>query len=199
MTGLAPGARHPAIGYLPCHALAAPTSSAASRRVRSRPGHPGVRSLARGSRSDQGQAPPRVRAAGPWLVNVSVVHPGPAGTSTGSSRAPVTRKSAKASRTSRPTRPQAERGPCQGQPAGGGRLRAGDPGPDGGGPGIQQYASGQLRTPSCRAAPPVAAPRPACVRLGRPSRPQAKAPDEPPLTMVSPSGYFRHSQWRTEM
>jgi hypothetical protein len=33
MTGLAPGARHPAIGYLPCHALAARSSSAAGEHL----------------------------------------------------------------------------------------------------------------------------------------------------------------------
>src|SRR4029450_13809106 len=36
MTGLAPGARHPAIGYLPCHPVAAHSSSGASPRVRAR-------------------------------------------------------------------------------------------------------------------------------------------------------------------
>src|SRR4029450_9395289 len=36
MTGLAPGARHPAIGYLPCHGLVAPEQLGAWWPVRSR-------------------------------------------------------------------------------------------------------------------------------------------------------------------
>src|SRR4029450_199751 len=68
MTGLAPGARHPAIGYLPCHAMAAQSNSGprgASARDRVTPGQvPG-----RGSLSDQEQAPRRRRTAGGPLLD----------------------------------------------------------------------------------------------------------------------------------
>jgi hypothetical protein len=64
-----------------------------------------------------------------------VVHTTPAGTSTGSSRAPVTRKSARASRTSRPTRVRS-RPAAPRRPAPPGRRRPRQRGPGASGSGV---------------------------------------------------------------
>src|SRR4029450_4214633 len=118
MTGLAPGARHPAIGYLPCHAMAAQTNFGPPRpaaRGRVTPGQvPG-----RGSLSDQEQAPRRRRTARESPLNLSVVTTHPCSALTAwppRLRAPAPAGSRPAGRRRRPRLGPARHGP-PGRPA----------------------------------------------------------------------------------